>query len=76
MAQIDSQYRRLQRFFSGFSPAVFTPKPREVLVMDRTHWKLGRTDLNLLCVGLVYQGVLFRWPISVAKAGQLPYRRT
>ena len=22
-----------------------------------THWKLGRTDLNVLCVGLVYQGV-------------------
>ena len=67
MAQIDSQYRRLQRFFSsGFSPAVFTelivsklvrPGQPQVLVMDRTHWKLGRTDLNLLCVGLVYQGV-------------------
>ena len=25
--------------------------------MDRTHWRLGRTDLNVLCVGLVYQGV-------------------
>ena len=24
--------------------------------MDRTHWKLGRTE-NLLCVGLVYQRV-------------------
>ena len=67
MAQIDSQYRRLQRFFSSaFSPAVFTelivsklvrPGQPQVLVMDRTHWKLGRTDLNLLCVGLVYQGV-------------------
>ena len=67
MAQIDSQYRRLQRFFSsGFSPAVFTelivsklvrPGQPQVLVMDRTHWKLGRTDLNLLCVGLVYQRV-------------------
>ena len=67
MAQIDSQYRRLQRFFSSaLSPAVFTelivsklvrPGQPQVLVMDRTHWKLGRTDLNLLCVGLVYQGV-------------------
>ena len=55
MAQIDSQYRRLQRFFSsGLSPAVFTqlivsklvrPGQPQVLVMDRTHWKLGRTDL-------------------------------
>ncbi len=67
MAQIDSQYRRLPRFFSsGFSPAVFTelivsklvrPGQPQVLVMDRSHWKLGRTDLNLLCVGLVYQRV-------------------
>ena len=67
MAQLDSQYRRLQRFFSsGFSPWVFTelivsklvrPGQPQVLVMDRTHWKRGRTDVNMLCVGLVYQGV-------------------
>ena len=25
--------------------------------MDRTHWQLGQTDLNLLCLGLVFQGV-------------------
>ena len=67
VAQIDSQYRRLQRFFSSaVSPAVFTQlivsklgrsgQP-QLLVLDRTHWKLGRTDLNLLCLGLIYQGV-------------------
>ena len=39
------------------------PGQPQVLVMDRTHWRLGRTDLNVLCVGLVH-------------AGQLPYRRT
>ena len=67
MAQIDSHYRHLQRFFSsGVCPSVFTelilsklvrPGQSQLLVMDRTHWKLGRTDLNVLCVGLVYQGV-------------------
>ena len=67
MAKMDSQYRRLQRFFSSeLSPAVFTqlivsklvrPGQPQVLVMDRTHWRLGRTDLNVLCVGLVHQGV-------------------
>ena len=67
MAKIDSHYRRLQRFLSsGFSPSVFTqlivskvvrPGQPQLLVMDRTHWRLGRTDLNVLCVGLVYQGV-------------------
>ena len=67
MAQIDSHYRRLQRFFSStVSPSVFTqlivskvvrPGQQQLLAMDRTHWRLGRTDLNVLCVGLVYQGV-------------------
>ncbi len=67
MAQIDSHYRRLQRFFSStVSPSVFTqlivskvvrPGQQPLLAMDRTHWRLGRTDLNVLCVGLVYQGV-------------------
>ena len=66
MAQIDSHiaaYRLFQQRI--IYPAVITvdrpqagaPRPPQVLVMDRTHWKLGRTDLNLLCVGLVYQGV-------------------
>ena len=54
LAQIDSPYRRLQRFFSsGFCPSVFTqlivsklvaPGQPQVLVMDRTHWTLGRTE--------------------------------
>lgn len=67
LAQVDSHYRRLQRFFSsGFSPGVFTelivsklvrPGQCQLLVMDRTHWRLGRRDLNLLCIGLVHQGV-------------------
>ena len=67
MAKIDSHYRRLQRFLSSeVSPSVFTqlivskvvrPDQQQLLVMDRTHWRLGRTDLNVLCVGLVYQGV-------------------
>lgn len=66
-AHVDSHYRRLQRFFSsGFSPGVFTalivsklvrPGQPQLLVMDRTHWRLGRRDLNLLCVGLVHQGL-------------------
>ena len=36
---------------------VVRPDQQQLLVMDRTHWRLGRTDLNVLCVGLVYQGV-------------------
>ena len=66
-AQIDSHYRRLQRFFtSGLSPSIFTQLiinklvvtgQSVTLVLDRTHWKLETTHLNLLCLGLFYQGV-------------------
>lgn len=67
LALIESHYRRLQRFFnSGLSPCVFTQLilnklvvtgQAVTLVLDRTHWKLGTTHLNLLCLGLLYQGV-------------------
>ena len=66
-AQIESHSRRLQRFFSSrVSPGIFTqlivsklvrPGQSVLLVLDRTHWMLGQTDLNILCLGLVYQGV-------------------
>ena len=32
-----------------------------LLVLNRTHWQLGQTDLNLLCLGLVFQGVSIPW---------------
>ena len=67
LATIDSPYHRLQRFFSsGLCPSVFTQLIVDKLVvlgqpmlsvLDRTHWQLGQTDLNLLCLGLMFQGV-------------------
>ena len=67
LAKVDSHYRRLQRFFqSGVSPSIFTQLivnklgirgQYVTLVLDRTHWKLGATHLNLLCLGILYQGV-------------------
>jgi hypothetical protein len=77
-----SRYRRVQRFFSsGVSPDVFTPlilnkviKPGKqlflTLTMDRTHWKWGQTDLNLLCLGLLHQDVSIPLEsVSLGKAG-------
>ena len=77
-----SRYRRLQRFFSsGLSTAVFTElilkkviKPGKplflTLTLDRTHWKLGQTDLNLLCLGLLHQDVSIPLEsVSLGKAG-------
>ena len=64
-----SRYRRLQRFFSsGLSPSSLSafmvrrlvPSSQPLflsLPIDRTHWKLGRTDVNVLCLGLLYKGV-------------------
>lgn len=79
-AQIDSHYRRLQRFFSSdLSPHAFTqlivqrivrPGKPLFLTLDRTHWKYGQTHQNLLCLGLLHRRVSI--PIetrSLGKAG-------
>ncbi|MBT7915522.1 IS4 family transposase [Candidatus Bathyarchaeota archaeon] len=64
-----SRYCRLQRFFSsGLSPSSLSAFIVRRLVplnqplflslpIDRTHWKLGLTDVNVLCLGLLYKGV-------------------
>lgn len=66
-AKVDSHYRRLQRFFAQtvhsdfFAPLILErvaqPGQEVILSLDRTHWKLGKTDQNILCLGVVYQGV-------------------
>ena len=79
-AKSASNYIRLQRFFRGFSidqaqiaRAVVGLLPlgeRWVLSLDRTHWRLGRSENNLLVLGVVYRGIalpLF-WT-SLGKAG-------
>ena len=64
-----SRYRQLQRFFSsGLSPTTLREfmvrrlvQPGKPLLLslpfDRTHWRLGRMDVNVLCLGLLYEGV-------------------
>lgn len=64
-----SRYRRLQRFFSsGLSPSPLSAFIVDRLVpagnvlflslpFDRTHWRLGRIDVNVLCLGLLHKGV-------------------
>lgn len=67
-AKISSNYIRLQRFFRGFTinqadlartvAWLLLPKDRPwVLTLDRTHWKLGRAELNLLVLGVSYRGL-------------------
>ncbi len=62
-AQVSSSYRRLQRFFQhvrleGDWLAVAVVKlmkirPPWVLCLDRTNWKIGRRDVNILMLAVV-----------------------
>jgi hypothetical protein len=64
-----SSLRRIQRFMASYlldvdliSKLVFALLPHEppyTLTMDRTNWQFGSTDINILAIGIVYQGVAF-----------------
>lgn len=68
-AQIESNYKRLQRFLHEFELpyaqlAHFVVKLLGVpgpytLALDRTNWKVGTVDLNILLLSIVYRGVGF-----------------
>jgi hypothetical protein len=60
-----SNYRRIQRFFEQFrfdKEAVTQwllgqlPKDPMVLCMDRTNWKFGKLDINILALGVAHKG--------------------
>lgn len=63
----DSHYRRIQRFFKDFplsraqvAAAVVQWLPlgqRWLLCLDRTNWKLGALDINILVLAVAYKGV-------------------
>jgi len=75
-AKQESSYRRVRRFFSGFSfditiiiPLILTLfclKGQLILVLDRTNWKWGKKDINILLLSVAYRGIgipLF-WSVS------------
>jgi len=63
----ESNLRRIQRFFANFcfdpivfSKLVYTLLPSEPpyrFSMDRTNWKFGTTDINILMICVCYKGV-------------------
>ena len=64
-AKAASNYRRIQRFFAEFSfdKAAFVgwivqhlPRESWVLCLDRTNWKLGTFNINILAIGVAYRG--------------------
>jgi hypothetical protein len=68
-AKTGSSLRRIQRFMADYLldtdlPArlIFKMLPHSPpyrLAMDRTNWKFGGTDINVLTLAIVYQGVAF-----------------
>ena len=68
-AQIDSNYKRLQRFFKSFdldysliarviASLINIPQPW-VLSIDRTEWSFGKTRFNIFMLSVVYQGIAY-----------------
>lgn len=67
-AKVEFHYKRLQRFFRGFAFDQATLARLLVrlvgvgdgpwrLTMDRTHWRFGKTDLNVLVLGIAHRGI-------------------
>ncbi len=65
--QMESRYRRIRRFLSGFLPkqetvarwvmAMFGLEGTPVtLSIDRTNWKWGKKNINILMLSAVYRG--------------------
>jgi hypothetical protein len=67
--QHDSSLRRIQRFFASYlfdndlvAKLIFNllpHKPPYRLAMDRTNWKFGNANINILTLAIVYEGVAF-----------------
>ncbi|MCU0461357.1 MAG: hypothetical protein MUF36_04995 [Bacteroidales bacterium] len=65
----ESSLRRIQRFISEYSfdsdlvaRFIFALLPHEQpyrMVLDRTNWKFGTKNINILTLGIVYKGVAF-----------------
>jgi hypothetical protein len=66
-SQIESNLRKIQRFFAGYfihgdmvAKLIFSLLPCQTpyrLCLDRTNWKFGKTDINILTLGVCYEGV-------------------
>lgn len=63
----ESSYRRVCRFFTGFSfdmstivllvLRLFPLGDKYLLVLDRTNWKWGKTPINILMLSVTYLGI-------------------
>lgn len=66
-AKVASNYRRLQRLFklqefdykitAKLLSSLLPKDEKWILTMDRTNWKLGQSNINLLVLGVAYKGM-------------------
>lgn len=67
-ALIDSRHKRLKRFFAKFKidmdviahwvfKLFFLKSEKVYLTIDRTNWFWGKTKINILLVGIAYEGI-------------------
>jgi len=66
-AKVESNYRRIQRLFkeqevdykitAKLLSSILPNDEKWVLTMDRTNWKLGKSNINLLVLGVAYKGM-------------------
>jgi len=66
---VESSLRRIQRFIAEYSLdtdlvarfifALLPHEPPYRLVLDRTNWKFGTKNINILTLGIAYNGVAF-----------------
>ena len=75
--ETESTYRRLQRFFAGFAfgyealgqflLGLVPTDPPYVAAQGRTEWHFGQTAVNVLMIGVAYNGIAF--PIAWTALG-------
>jgi hypothetical protein len=66
-ANVDSRYKRCKRFFSEVKIdydqlarwvyTIFSLNKKYYLVIDRTNWFWGKSKINILTLGIAYEGV-------------------
>ena len=66
-AKVESRLRRIQRFFEGFDVCqdliarlIYCLLPCDApyrLCIDRTNWKFGKANINILMLSVVYDGI-------------------
>lgn len=81
-AKVASNYKRLQRFFRDYNfkhieivklLMAFFPFDTDkfILAIDRTNWKYGKTDINILTLAIVYKDIALPvfWKLLDNKGG-------